>query len=277
MTSLISRQKKPFRAISLICLALPLYACTSTVKQPSLADIDVTHKKETKSKVFIKPKSDVEIREAYYDYIKNTDIDDNSRIHPLSRSDELEFDYSNKLLADTEKLKGNNSDEMEDPFYELQLDKTITLLSTAINDYPKAANNDTLLYRLAMPYAQKGNNKESIDTLNKLVLQYPKTPFYIEAYFRLAEDAFSRQDYSTAEINYTEVIIAKNNSIFYEKSLFKRGWSRFKQRFYTDAIDDFLAAVIHHDFDEFEKLDKTSPSKEYLRDRGVSCQCEGKL
>jgi len=261
-----------FKAAALISLVLALYSCASPLAKPSLADIDVKHKKESQNKAFIKAKSEAEIRQAYSDYLNNSDIDDNSRINALSRLAELEFDYSNKLLQDREKLKNDNSDETKDALYDVQLDKAITLLSTAINDYPKATNNDTLLYQLAKTYDQKGEHQESIDTLNKLVSNYPKTPFYVEAYFRLAEDAFSLQDYPTAETNYTEVIIAHNNSIFYEKSLFKRGWARFKQQYYRDAVDDFLEAVLHHDFDEFEKLNVAEHEQfdEYFRAVGLA-------
>ena len=264
--------QKIFRVVTLIGVALPLYSCTSPVVKPSLADIDVKHKKESQNKAFIKPKSEAEIRKAYSDYLNNSDIDDNSRINALSRLAELEFDYSNKLLQDREKLKSSDSDEVKDALYDVQLDKTITLLRTAINDYPKASNNDTLLYQLAKTYDQKGEHQESIDTLNKLVSNYPKTPFYVEAYFRLAEDAFSLQDYPTAETNYTEVIVTENNSIFYEKSLFKRGWARFKQQYYTDAVDDFLEAVLYHDFDEFEKLNVPEHEQfdEYFRAVGLA-------
>ena len=264
--------KRIFQVVAFLNTLLFLYSCTAAEVKPSLADIDVTHTKKTENKVFIKAKSELEIRKAYSDYLNNSEIDDNSRINALSRLAELEFDYSNKLLQDREKLKNKNSDEVKDALYDAQLDKTITLLSTAINDYPKATKNDTLLYQLAKTYDQKGEHQESIDTLNKLVSNYPKTPFYIEAYFRLAEDAFSVQDYSTAEANYTEVIIAKDNAVYYEKSLFKRGWARFKQQYYTDAVDDFLEAVLDHDFEEFEKLSVSEHEQfdEYFRAVGLA-------
>ena len=66
--------------------------------------------------------------------------------------------------------------------------------------------------------------------------------------------------------------VLKRNSIFYEKSLFKRGWTRFKQQYYSDAVDDFLEAVLHHDFDEFEKLNVAEHEQfeEYFRAVGLA-------
>ncbi|MCK4706036.1 MAG: tetratricopeptide repeat protein, partial [Gammaproteobacteria bacterium] len=222
------------RIFSIIVMALSTYSCNSEPDRRSLADIDVKSNNQIESKVFIKPKSDAEIRKAYSDYLNNSNIDDNSRIDALSRLAELEFNYSNQLLLDKEKLNKNINDSEEDALYEAQLDKTISLLSTAIKDYPKAKNNDTLLYQLAKAYDQKGEHQESIDTLTKLIKNYPKTSFYVEVNFRIAEDAFSLQDYRTAEEAYTEVLISRDNQVFYEKSLFKRGWARFKQQYYTD-------------------------------------------
>ena len=128
------------------------------------------------------------------------------------------------------------------------------------------------MYQIAKAYDQRGDHQESIDALTQLVEKFPKSPFYVEVQFRLAEDAFSYQDYSTAEFAYTEVIIAKDNHIFYEKSLFKRGWARFKQQYYTDAVDDFLEAVLEHDFAEFEKLSTSEREQfdEYFRAVGLA-------
>lgn len=258
--------------LAIALMVLSLHACTEEEKLPSLADIDVSSSKQLENKIFIKSKTDEEIREAYTDYLSNAGADDNARLDALSRLAELEFSYSDKLLQQQEKLSPEEKQNFDDKLYNARLDKTITLLSTSLKDYPESKNNDTLLYQIAKVYDQRGDHQESVDALTKLVEQFPKSPFYVEAQFRIAEDAFSYQDYSTAEYSYTEVIIAKNNEIFYEKSLFKRGWARFKQRFYTDAVDDFLEAVLEHDFVEFEKLNPSERDQfdEYFRAIGLA-------
>ncbi|MFK5949311.1 MAG: tetratricopeptide repeat protein, partial [Methylococcales bacterium] len=259
--------------LSLIIIPmLILSACNSDDKPTSLADLDVSSNQTSKNKVFIKPKSEEEIRTAYTRYLENAGEDDNTRLEALSRLAELEFSYSEKLLQQQENLSQDEKDAFDDKLYNARLDKTINLLSTSLKDYPKSKNNDTLLYQIAKAYDQRGDHQESVDALTQLVEKYPKSPFYAEAQFRIAEDAFSYQDYSTAEFSYTEVITAKDNDIFYEKSMFKRGWSRFKQQYYTDAVDDFLQAVLEHDFDEFEKLNKSEKEQfnEYFRAIGLA-------
>lgn len=272
MITLTNTKRKTVTYVAIFISVLILSSCMSEDKRPSLADLDVTSTKEDRKKVFIKPKSHEEIRKAYSDYLQSADVDDNSRINALSRLAELEFSYSNKLLEEKENLSQEDKEALDDKLYDSRLNKTIELLSTSLKDYPKAKNNDTLLYQLAKAYDQRGDHHDSVDKLTELAERFPKSPFYVEAQFRIAEDAFSLQDYSTAEYSYTEVIIAKENHIFYEKSLFKRGWARFKQQYYTDAVDDFLEAVLQHEFDEFEKLNKSEREQfdEYFRAVGLA-------
>jgi len=250
---------------------LILSACKFSDEPSSLGDIDVSTTQKTQSKVFIKPKSDEEIRNAYADYLQNAGADDRSRLDALSRLAELEFNYGNKLLQQ-ENLNSEEKDKIADKRFNSRLDKTIKLLKTSLKDYPNSKDNDTLLYQLAKAYDQRGEHQKSIKTLTKLIDKHPRSPFYVEAQFRIAENAFSYRDYSTAEFSYTEVIISKDNDIFHEKSLFKRGWARFKQQYYTDAIDDFLEAVLKHNFDEFEKLNKADREQfdEYFRAIGLA-------
>ena len=248
-----------------------LSACKFSDEPSSLGDIDVSTTQKTQSKVFIKPKSDEEIRNAYADYLQNAGADDRSRLDALSRLAELEFNYGNKLLQQ-ENASSEEKDKIADKRFNKRLDKTIKLLKTSLKDYPNSKDNDTLLYQLAKAYDQRGEHQKSIKALTKLIEKHPKSPFYVEAQFRIAENAFSYRDYSTAEFSYTEVIISKDNDIFYEKSLFKRGWARFKQQYYTDAVDDFLEAVLKHKFDEFEKLNKADREQfdEYFRAIGLA-------
>ena len=124
-------------SLSIVTLLL-LTACNFEDKPTSLADIDVTTNQKAKSKVFIKPKSEEEIRSAYTKYLENAGEDDNSRLEALSRLAELEFSYSDKLLQKQEKLTEDERDVIDDRAFNSRLDKTILLLSTSLNDYPKS-------------------------------------------------------------------------------------------------------------------------------------------
>jgi tetratricopeptide (TPR) repeat protein len=245
-------------------------ACsTQSNQRDTLRDIDISDKKTMQANIFVKPKTDEEIKQAYINYIKNSTKNDSSRLTAIKRLAELEIELINKTLKENDAIDNNRE---EDSRYETSLNKTIELLSTSLRDYPQAKGNDRILYQLADTYNQKGEYLQAINLLKNLVSKYPKSPFYVETQFRLAEHAFTMGDYISAEDAYTEVLASPLNDIFYEKSLFKRGWSRYKQQLYLDAVDDYLDAVEHHNFAAYEKLEKNEKDQfeEYFRAVGLA-------
>ncbi len=244
----------------------------SDKKRNTLRDIDVVNNKQAQQKVFIKPKSKVDIRKAYSDYLKFASKDDNSRLDAINRLAELEFELSSKLHEENENLKTGENEELDDRLYSERLEKTVELLSTSLRDYPKAKGNDRILYQLAKAYDHKGDNGNSEKTLLVLVNKYPKSIYYIESQFRLAEIYFSKRNYIKAEDTYSDIIGSQKNNIFYEKALFKRGWARFKQEYYLEAVDDYLEAVDYHNFDDYNNLNQSQLGQfnEYFRAIGLS-------
>jgi len=247
-----------------------------TIKPPAntLGELDSqsTSKDTPQAKPFVSPKSIEEVRAAYNAYLEQASVAEKSRIDALTRLAELEYQAGNQFIREKEPDLVNAEANEQDKLYQQRLNKTILLLQTSLEDYPNAKNNDSLLYQLAKARAQSGLHNESIESLQILAEKYPQSPFYVEAHFRIAEDAFARQDYSTAEFSYTEVIASPANDKFYEKSVFKRGWSRFKQEFYLEAVDDFLQAILNHEFGPFEKLSTVEREQfdEYFRAVGLA-------
>jgi tetratricopeptide (TPR) repeat protein len=249
---------------------MSLNACTNDVKEQSggtLADVDISgarHQKKRASKA--DSKSTEEIIEAYYQYIDNAAETDSSRRTALSRLADLELKASNKMLADS------SDAHSEPPEYNQGLVKTILLLETSLRDYPKAKDNDKVLYQLAQAYDRAGRYNNGIDTLKQLIRQFPRSLHYPEAQFRVGEAAFVQGNYISAEDAYTEVILTPGNDNFHEKSLFKRGWTRYKQQFYTEALDDYVEAIVYHKFDK-KKLFSDSENtqfEEYFRALGLA-------
>lgn len=232
-----------------------LSACQSATPKPlvtnTLGDIDQVNTNNAKESVYIKPKSKKEIRKAYTEYLNNAAVDEKTRLDALTRLAELEYDKSTQFNQDDPDSQMNSADEER---YYQRLQRAIELLSTSITDYPDAKGNDVLLYQLAKARAQNDQYDESIEALTLLSEKYPRSPYYVEAQFRIAENAFSTQSFSAAEYAYNEVIISPGNDIFFENSLFKRGWSRFKQSFYEEAVEDYIEAVLHHNFGVYEIL-----------------------
>lgn len=248
-------------------------ACGSPpLERDTLRKIDVIGERGVNTDARTPPKSDSEIRKAYASYLKHASKNDKSRINALNRLAQLEFELSEQILKKKSDKQTGDIDALSDELYNAKLERTIDLLSTSLRDYPDAKGNDTTLYQLAKAYDQKGDYRGAHSTLEKLVKKYPKSKFYIESQFRLAEDAFSSKRYTVAEDKYTEIIGAKKNNIFYEKSLYKRGWSRFKQEFYLEAADDFIQVIKYNRFDDYPKLAKSKQDlfNEYFRAIGLT-------
>lgn len=262
------------RHITIILLTiLLLSACGGpTVKRSTLRDLDINTSKESSGKTYVTPKSDDDIRKAYALYLKHASKDDKSRVDALSRLATLEFKLSEQILNNKNNDNNDAIEAADNKLYTAQLDRTIELLSTSLKDYPDEKSNDKTLYQLAKAYDQKGDFENTHETLEKLADNYPQSKYYIESQFRLAEDAFMAKKYTLSEDKYTEVIGSKKNNIFYEKSLYKRGWSRFKQEFYFEAVDDFLQVVKFNKFKNYENLSKTRKDlfNEYFRAIGLS-------
>jgi tetratricopeptide (TPR) repeat protein len=254
----------------IICLFL-LSACAHAPKHNTLADIDISGARNTGKSSVINEKNQQQIRAAYAEYLKHASKHDISRMDALQRLAQLEFELTQRL----ETNKGAQTDktqDIEDKIYYATLDRSIALLQTTLHDYPKAKNRDKTLYQLAKAYDQRGMYDKSIATLKILVNRFPKSQYYVESEFRLAEDAFSRKKYTHAEDMYTDIIVSPKNSEYLENAIYKRGWARFKQGFYEDAIEDFLHVVNLHHFAEHKKLNKTQQNQfnEYFRAIGLS-------
>ncbi len=240
-------------------------------KVGTLADIDVSQRTQDKKTTKKVSKSQEEIRNAYRRYVDSASSSDLSRQNALTRLAQLELELSNSLVKDSEHVDHNALEVNQ------SLNRTISLLETTLKDYPKAKGNDKVLYQLAQAYDRAGQYDKSIATLDRLANDYRLSLYYPEAQFRLAESAFARGDYITAEDAYTEVILTPGSDKYYEKSLFKRGWTRYKQQVYQEAIDDYIEAIDYHQFGPKHSLNDSSKTQfdEYLRALGLAFSYEG--
>lgn len=231
--------------------------------------LDVQHQGTAQSDVFVKPKTEEEIKDAYYNYIKTAPADDKSRLSAINRLAELEMNRINEMVKNA---RDSNDEAIEDRLYRESLEKTLGLLQTSLREYPDAKGNDKTLYQLARTYDQLGDHEQSLAALQHLCEKFPASPYYAEAQFRIGENAFVAGDYITAEDAYSESIFTAVGDVFYERSLFKRGWARYKQGLYLEAADDYLAALKNHQFEDYDKLSSSEKDQfdEYFRAIGLA-------
>ena len=124
-----------------------------------------------------------------------------------------------------------------------RLRAAIALYQVHLKDYPHDPQNEDILYQLAKAHDLLGETRDALVYLDRLIAAYPRTRYFDEAQFRRGEIRFVLRDYAGAEQAYASIVRDKHDSVYYEKALYKYGWSLFKQNRYEDAVRAFFALL----------------------------------
>jgi cellulose synthase operon protein C len=125
----------------------------------------------------------------------------------------------------------------------LRATEAIHLYTALLKAYPKYERNDSVLYQLARAYELNAQPERALNSLDQLVAQYPTSHFIDEAQFRRGEILFSDKAYPKAQAAYEAVIKTGSASGFYNQSLYKHGWSLFKQGENERSLDSFAGVL----------------------------------
>ena len=154
----------------------------------------------------------------------------------------------------------------------LHATEAITLYSALLKAYPNYERNDAVLYQLARAYELNGQPDRALGSLDRLVASYPKSHYFDETQFRRGEILFSEKSYPQAQAAYAAVIQFGARSSFYSQSLYKHGWSLFKQGENERSLDSFAGVldaqlVSKRDPNELIEIDTLSrPNRELVDD-----------
>jgi TolA-binding protein len=154
----------------------------------------------------------------------------------------------------------------------LRATEAIHLYSALLKTYPKYERNDAVLYQLARAYELNAQPDKALASLDRLVAQYPSSHFIDEAQFRRGELLFSDKAYPKSQAAYEAVIKNGSSSAFYNQSLYKHGWSLFKQGENERSLDSFASVldsvlVSKKDRSELIEIDTLSrPNRELVED-----------
>lgn len=114
-----------------------------------------------------------------------------------------------------------------------------------LSSYTHYGRKDEVLYQMARAYDEIGQPDEAIKIMERLVAEYPYTRTADEVNFRRGEYYFVRKRWRDAEQAYHLLVVVGPDSPFYEHGLYKLGWTQYKQAFYEEALDNFIAVLDH--------------------------------
>jgi tetratricopeptide (TPR) repeat protein len=107
-------------------------------------------------------------------------------------------------------------------------------------DYPRA---DEVLYQLARGWEALGDTDQALGYLDRLIARHPSSDRIDEAQFRRGEILFSGKRYAEAQKAYEAASAFGARSEFHEQSLYKLGWSLFKQSENEASFEPFLRVL----------------------------------
>ena len=125
----------------------------------------------------------------------------------------------------------------------LRATEAIHLYTALLKAYPKYERNDAVLYQLARAYELNAQPDKALVSLDQLVAQYPNSRYIDEAQFRRGEILFSEKAYPKAQAAYETVVKIGPSSSFYNQSLYKHGWSLFKQGENEKSLESFAGVL----------------------------------
>ncbi len=118
--------------------------------------------------------------------------------------------------------------------------EAISLYRRLLADNPNFADRDLILYQIARAQEVLGDTDGALASLDEVVSTYPNSRYFAELQFRRGEILFVNKRYREAESAYASVVALGEASSFHEQSLYKHGWSLFKQGLHEQSLDSFL-------------------------------------
>lgn len=121
--------------------------------------------------------------------------------------------------------------------------EAIRLYSSLLQSYPDYPRNDQVLYQLARAYETTGQPEKALASLDDILRRYPRSPQMDEVQFRRGELLFSARQYRPAQDAYAFVLSKGESSSFLTQSLYKHGWSLFKQGLNDESLPSFAGVL----------------------------------
>jgi len=123
--------------------------------------------------------------------------------------------------------------------------RSVELLRTILRDFPDYPKKDNVLYLLAYCYQEQNDDDNALLVYGQLIKEAPQSNYVPESYVRMGEISFDRDQFDRAIERYQQVLNYKQSK-FYDKALYKLGWSYYKLSNYEQAVYYFTAVLEYY-------------------------------
>jgi len=201
-------------------------------------------------------------------------IDSYTKLLPMLQDPDAQMKVLHRL-ADLKLQKGEQlmAEQAVD-----ELNIAISAYQGLLTKYPERQDNDHVLYQLAKTYDLKGMQDAHLETLDRLISEYPASKYFVEVQFRRGEILFTYANYPAAQSAFESVINA-GESVFQANAYYMLGWSQFKQSAYQTALVSYTEVLdlllLENRQDDLTQLNRISQKhktliKDLLRVMGLS-------
>lgn len=153
--------------------------------------------------------------------------------------DRIENHAVGKRLADLKMAVGEDRDiaGAENPYQDA------VALYESLLETSEGEDKDQILYQLARAHDLVGDTEVTVSYLNRLIDNYPQSPYLPEARFRRAEIEFSAEDYRAAQADYGYVVSQGSATPYLQNAIYMQGWAQFKLGDLDAGLSSFFLVV----------------------------------
>jgi len=194
------------------------------------------------------PMSRVDVKNTYESLAKTTK-NESLKAMALQRLADLELESKQEAIANVaqsdkpEKTDANTGRGASVDNGSQDTASAIKQYERLLQLYPDYIGSDKVLYQLGRAYELNGDLEKTLATLTRLITQYPRQKNRDELQFRRGEILFAFKEFKQAEVAYQDVINIGQGSAYYDRAMFKRGWSIFKQGDTRRSLDSYFAVL----------------------------------
>jgi len=210
---------------------LLLAGCATGVERPRIGDLDIAD---------LTPQAEPAID---FSISRQQVIDSYRELADMS-PDQPPFGRIRQRLADLE-LEASLDNRLSSEVSEAETGATearnaVQRYLDYLDKYPQREDNDKILYQLSRAFAIDNDFARARQFMDRLVRDFPNSAYLDEIQFRRAELFFVEGRYSEAASAYAAVTAIGESSLFYDKALYKLGWSQFKKLEFDPALTSFM-------------------------------------